>query len=353
VLQQFFRGLGTGGETWSGVHTQYCDGVVVGATICPATAAHVGYPTGGALAGVWVDGATALPSTITDHAIAAEAVAASSHFGNLTPTTNRNAQYFVVAPTGTNPGGWTDPSQNFCAWHDDSADPFLGGGAVSSPNGAVAFTNLPYVPDAGGGCGAGLVNTPGLLDGVTMTAGHEYAETITDQFFSAVDGGWNDANGDENADRCAYLLAGAGAARNVTFTTGTFALQSSWSNETKSCQMLRAVTTSPAANRAVVVHWNATESARINQMAPTLGVNPAGVQKNAVYIVSFLLGFAPSAPEPTSLPLPGTAVTYTDTWTTSELSVLDRVVDKFATNDAGATRISVSIVDFLLALGGH
>lgn len=353
TLQQLFRGIGTGGETWSGLHTIYCDGVGVGATTCPATAQHVGYPTGGALAGVWYDGASALPASINDHALAAEAVAASTHFGNLTPATNRNAQYFIVSPPGTNPGGWTDPAQNFCAWHDDTGDPFLIGGPVSSPNGAVAFTNFPYVAEAGGSCGAGMVNSPGELDGVTMTAGHEYAETITDQFFSNTDGGWSDSNGDENADRCAYLGTGPGAARNITFTTGSFALQGSWSNETKSCQMTRAVVSSPPAARTVVVHWNATESARINQMAPTLGVAPAAVQKTAVYVVSFLLGFAPATTEPTTLPLPGAAVTYADTWSTAELSVLDRVVAKFATSDTGATRISVGIIDFLLALGGR
>ena len=62
-LQEFFKGLGTGGELWSGVLTQYCDGVAVGAQTCPASnTEHVAYPTGGALAGVWVDESTASPS---------------------------------------------------------------------------------------------------------------------------------------------------------------------------------------------------------------------------------------------------------------------------------------------------
>jgi serine protease len=54
-MQAWLQGLGTAGETWSGVMTQYCDGpqVASGAVACPATAPRVGYPAGGALAGVW------------------------------------------------------------------------------------------------------------------------------------------------------------------------------------------------------------------------------------------------------------------------------------------------------------
>src|SRR5262249_18092070 len=37
-LQEMFKGLGTGGEQWSGVMTQYCEGVSAGAQTCPATA---------------------------------------------------------------------------------------------------------------------------------------------------------------------------------------------------------------------------------------------------------------------------------------------------------------------------
>jgi hypothetical protein len=61
-LQAFFKGLGTNSESWSKVMTQYCEGVSSGAKTCPATAAHVPYPTGGALAGVWVDERAAAPA---------------------------------------------------------------------------------------------------------------------------------------------------------------------------------------------------------------------------------------------------------------------------------------------------
>src|ERR1700737_4353758 len=84
-LQQLMKGLGTGGELWSGVMTQYCDGVAVGAQSCPAgNTQHVAYPTGGALAGVWVDESTASPGSATGHQLGVEAVNAAGHFGNTT-----------------------------------------------------------------------------------------------------------------------------------------------------------------------------------------------------------------------------------------------------------------------------
>ncbi len=240
ILQAFFRGIGTGDETWSGVMTQYCEGITPGSNSCSGGVAHVGYPTGGALAGVWVDSAHAAPSAASGHALAAEAVAASTHFANLDAASNRSAQYVIVSPTGTNPDQWLDPTNGYCAWHDYSADSTLTGGAATSPNGAVAFTNLPYLPDAGGSCGAGFVNAPGIDDGVTLVGGHEYAETITDQFPS---GGWLDAHGQENADKCSWIATGPGASRNVTFTTGTFPVQSTWSNDAGACQIAHSIYT--------------------------------------------------------------------------------------------------------------
>lgn len=227
-LQAFFTGLGTGGETWSGVMTQYCNGVASGAQTCPTSnTQHVGYPTGGALAGVWEDTSAAAPSAASGHAIGAEAVRAATHFGNTTQASNANAQYVIVSPHGTDPDSYQ--SGGFCAWHDYTADSTLdGGGAVSSPDGTLAFTNLPYIPDAGASCGQGFVNNPGTLDGVTIVEGHEYAETATDVWPA---GGWVDSSGAENGDKCAWISSGQGASQNISLTTGTFAVQSTWAND--------------------------------------------------------------------------------------------------------------------------
>ena len=66
----------------------------------------------------------------------------------------------------------------------------------------------------------------GLLDGVTIIAGHEYAETVTDPFVDQTGYyAWFDKDGAENGDKCAWK-----AQYNAHFSTGTFAVQSTWSN---------------------------------------------------------------------------------------------------------------------------
>lgn len=223
-LQAFFTGLGSSVDKWSGVMTQYCQGVAVGATTCPSTARHVAFPSGGALAGVWEDTSGPSPAQSTGHQLAVEAEKAAAHFGKTTTASNRNAQYVILSPTGTNPDNYK--RQGFCAWHDYSGDRTLdGGGAVSGP--LIAFTNMPYVPDVGATCGAGLVNPGNNLDGVTIVDGHEYAETITDQFPA---GGWTANNGEENGDLCAWRTSGSGRVQDITLPTGTFAVQGTWSN---------------------------------------------------------------------------------------------------------------------------
>jgi serine protease len=88
------KGLGTGGELWSGVMTQYCEGVAAGAQSCPASGGQqVAYPAGGALAGVWADQGAPSPGSATQTQLGQEAVRAAAHFGNTTAAANRNAQY--------------------------------------------------------------------------------------------------------------------------------------------------------------------------------------------------------------------------------------------------------------------
>ena len=244
VVQKLFKGLGTGGEAWSGVMTQYCDGPLVakGATSCPAGAAHVLYPTGGALAGVWYDPSVASPTNATAKQLGDESVRAAAHFGNTTAASNRDAQYVILSPTGMHPDGFNTPSGTFCAWHDYNGDPYVGS---TSPYGDIAFTNMPYVMDMGTSCGQNFVNagSTGTDDGYSMVEGHEYAETITDQNPA---GGWTNTtsrtySGQENADECAWISPGsAGGAGNVSTTAGSFAMQATWSNDTNRCDLSHA-----------------------------------------------------------------------------------------------------------------
>jgi len=242
--QKWIKGLGTNNELWSGVMTQYCDGPTVarGATTCPSGAPHVGYPTGGGvLAGVWYDNSAAAPSAATGNQIGAEAVRAAAHFGNTTAASNRYVQYVIMSPTGTKPDGFNTPNGGFCAWHDYTGDTTLSGGAVNSPYGDIAFTNMPYVADMGSSCGASSVSGP--LDGFSIVGGHEYAETITDQFPA---GGWinqtgSSYNGQENADECAWISSGQGATALVAMSTGSFPMQSTWSNDTNRCDLTHPI----------------------------------------------------------------------------------------------------------------
>jgi serine protease len=249
-LQKLFKGLGTNNELWSGTMTQYCDGsgVALGATTCPSGAPHIGYPTGGALAGVWYDNSSAEPSAATGHQIGQEAVNAAAHFGNTTAASNRYAQYDILSPTGLNPDNYK--TGGFCAWHDYNGDTTLSGGAVSSSYGDIAFTNMPYVMDQGASCGQGFVTSPGTLDGYSIVNGHEYAETVTDQNPA---GGWtnqqnNSYGGQENGDECAWISSGQGASATVSMATGAFAMQSTWSNDTNRCDISHTIVTGGVGN---------------------------------------------------------------------------------------------------------
>jgi hypothetical protein len=249
-LQQLFKGLGTGSETWSGVMTQYCQGVSTGATSCPTSnTQHVAYPTGGALAGVWVDESAAAPAQATPAQLGTEAVNAAGHFGNKTGTANRDAQYVVVSPTGTNPDNYQN--NGFCAWHDWNGDSYVG---VSSPYGDIAFTNMPYITDVGASCGENFINSgsAGVLDGFSIVNGHEYAETITDQNPA---GGWTNSSGSENGDLCAWSQGPGAPAANLALTTGTFAMQSTWANDGGgTCEFSHPIVTNPGGNTVTVTN---------------------------------------------------------------------------------------------------
>jgi hypothetical protein len=292
-LQAFFKGLGTDSETWSGVMTQYCQGVSTGAQSCPASnTSHVAYPTGGALAGVWEDTSAAAPSTATAHQLAAEALSAAEHFANTTTASDRNAQYVIVSPTGTDPDSYK--TGGFCAWHDYTGDSTLdGGGAVSTPWGSpIAFTNLPYIPDAGQSCGENFVNSgsAGTLDGVTIVDGHEYAETITDQFPA---GGWVDSSGEETGDKCAWISSGQGKSQDITLSTGSFAVQSTWANDFNGgaggCEISHPIVSNGSGGNTVTVTSPGNQSSTVgNAVSLQIQASDSGSGQTLTYSASGL-----------------------------------------------------------------
>ncbi len=192
--------------------TQYCEGVATGTITCGSSGTHATNPTG-VLAGVWYDNASTAPSRPSQSQLAAEAVNAAAHFSNTTATANTTVQYVINTATGNNASGF---GTQYCAWHS----------STSSTYGNVAYTNMPYITDAGASCGANF-NGLGATAGITIVGGHEFAETETDIF---PNGGWLDGSGAENGDKCAWISSGQGASANVTMSGATFPVQSLWSN---------------------------------------------------------------------------------------------------------------------------
>ncbi|HYK59117.1 MAG TPA: hypothetical protein VEV85_06760 [Bryobacteraceae bacterium] len=213
ILENFYGGAG--GSSWLNSVTQYCQGVASGTVFCNGAGQAAGNPSSiFASANVWRDNGSAAPRRPTQSQLAAEAVRAAQHFGNTTGASNSSVQYVIATASGNNSRGF---GSQYCAYHS----------ATSSTVGNVAYTNLPYITDAGASCGANF-NGLGPKAGITIVSGHEMAETLTDQF---PNGGWLDSSGGENGDKCAWISSGQGASADVTFPNGSsFPVQSLWSN---------------------------------------------------------------------------------------------------------------------------
>jgi len=211
ILKNFYSGVG--GSSWLNTVTQYCEGVPTNTVFCNG----MGTPAGnqsGIYAGVWADNATTAPSKPKQSQFAAEAVRAAAHFGNTSSASNTKAQYVIATAHGHNSSGF---GTSYCAWHS----------STSSTYGNIAYTNMPYMTDAGASCGANF-NGLGADAGITIVSGHEMAESITDPFPSS---GWLDSSGAENGDKCAWISSGQGKAADVKLSSGaSFPVQSLWSN---------------------------------------------------------------------------------------------------------------------------
>jgi hypothetical protein len=210
LLQDFFGKVG--GSSWNNSVTQYCDGVATGTISCGTSGNHAVNPNGSLLGGTWAD-PNAAPAHPTQSDLAAEAARAAAHFGNTSASVNQQVQYVIMTATGNSSSGF---GTQYCAWHS----------STSSAYGTLAYTNLPYITDAGASCGANF-NGLGAKAGITIVEGHEFAETESDIF---PNGGWLDSNGAENADKCAWISSGQGAAANVNLGGTNFPVQSLWSN---------------------------------------------------------------------------------------------------------------------------
>jgi serine protease len=207
TLLAFFRGVG--GSPWLGVTTQYYQNRPDGSRAYVTNPKHQ-------LDGWWYDQQPPPANHYAEGLIAGEAVRAAKHFHVLG---DDNAVVLVASPQGRNPAGFVD--RGYCAWHAWTR--------------GIAYINLPYLLDTNGGCGSGFVNADarGVYDGVSMVAGHEYSEVITDPGIgnAGPGAGWVDMGGQENADKCEWIQAGRpGGALDIVLPTGRFAVQQTWSN---------------------------------------------------------------------------------------------------------------------------
>jgi hypothetical protein len=201
-----------GGSSWNNIVTQYCQGVASGTFTCNGSGTAVGNGKG-MLAGYWYDNASAAPSHPRQSQLASEAVRAAAHFGNTNAGSNASVQYVIATATGNNSSGF---GRQYCAYHS----------STSSSYGDVAYTNLPYITDAGASCGANF-NGLGPYAGISIVEGHEFAETETDQFPSS---GWLDSSGSEIGDKCAWNSATSDQSLNGV----SYPVQPLWSNAASS-----------------------------------------------------------------------------------------------------------------------
>ncbi len=162
------------------------------------------------LKGVWFDDVHPIPSNLDGLGGMARLAKEVQELGRHFASHDVNAAYVIAIPHGR--GGFPNGG---CAYHGlQMKGPFYP---------AVV---IPYIPDAGTGCGAGIV-TGSSLDGVTIALGHELAETQTDP----EGGAWYNSDFEEIADICAWQNL-----QNTSFGGVSFPTQPLWSNAAGTCE---------------------------------------------------------------------------------------------------------------------
>ncbi|HVS86400.1 MAG TPA: hypothetical protein VHD91_12290 [Gaiellaceae bacterium] len=227
-VKSFFANVG--GSPWADVQTQYCNGVLPGATSCVGGSGFVTNPKH-QLKGVWTDPtpvpddivAAGLAENLVDDPIAAEAQRAAGHFGY-----DPQATYIVLTPP--RPVATGQPA--YCGYHSQTTTVDGLGNPDRLQYAFIPWQNTNW-PGIGQGCGMHAVNATsdafgnGIFDGWSIVTGHEYSEAVTDpDNFTGVQDGWNDAQTSENGDKCAWIEL-----QNISLGSHQFAVQPTWSNE--------------------------------------------------------------------------------------------------------------------------
>jgi hypothetical protein len=202
LLELYAKSMG--GSSHNNIYTQYYE-ISDSKKIYITNAA-------GQFGGAWSDDSP-VPKTPTDQDVSAEALKSIAQLGY-----DANGIYVVATPHGHSEVGF---GTHWCSYHSYT---------YYEKTQLLPYANLPYMPDAGSTCGSNSIKPPtdetGVDEGVTILAGHEYGEAITDpEPFT----GWNGVSG-EIGDYCAWHNIA-----NDKFGTKSYTSQPMLSDATESC----------------------------------------------------------------------------------------------------------------------
>jgi serine protease len=202
LLTAYLKAMG--GSPHNNIYTQYYDELT-------GKKAYIKNPKM-QLGGVWYDQTNKVPKSPTDAQVAQEALAGAYHFH-----AGGDDSFVVATPHGRSTSGF---GTQWCGYHNAYA-----------ASGYIFYTNLPYIPDAGGDCGANFITPPkdesGADEGVTIVEGAEEGDSVTDPIPGS---GWTDSGGGEISSPCVWTDVENDRFRKRTYTTGTM-----FSNASLSC----------------------------------------------------------------------------------------------------------------------
>lgn len=203
LLKQYAKAIG--GSLHNNIYTQYYQ-------IISGVKTSITNPSN-QFGAIWSDNANTVPAHPTDAQIAGETIKGVAHFGY-----DPNGSYVVATPHAhSSPGFGT----SWCAYHSSTI----------SKGRVISYTDLPYIPDAGGSCGAYFTSPPpdetSADEGVTIVEGHEYGESVTDPNPPS---GWYNKFYGEIGDVCAWQNI-----LNDPFGSRSYTSQPMFSNASGSC----------------------------------------------------------------------------------------------------------------------
>lgn len=204
LLTAYVKAMGGSGH--NNIYTQYYD-------IVDGQKNYITNPRN-QLGGVWFDNKDSVPQEPTDAQVAAESLKGVGHFGY-----DVNGSYVVATPHGRATSGF---GTEWCAYHS----------ATYASGNVVSYTNLPYIPDAGGNCGANFIATPpkdesGVDEGVTIVEGGQEGDSVTDPVPGT---GWYNQQYGEIGAPCAWTGVQNDKFHNKVYTMGPM-----YSDATQSC----------------------------------------------------------------------------------------------------------------------